>query len=220
MKPLVCIFAHPDDEAFGPAGSIAKFASERDVYIICVTNGDSHDQFTKKDGYAKKLGEIRRNEMQKSAKVLGVKKVIFLEFSDGSLSNNLYHEIANKIESILQELKPDIIMTFEQKGVSGHIDHITVSMVSTFVFQKLEFIKNIFYYGELKEMMKLIPSYFIYIPPGYEREEFDLHINIEEFWDKKLKAMEQHESQEEDRKLVLGILEKFPKEEHFFVAKK
>ena len=48
MAPLVCIFAHPDDEAFGPAGSIAKFASERDVYIICVTNGDADDKLTGK----------------------------------------------------------------------------------------------------------------------------------------------------------------------------
>src|SRR5688500_16556268 len=102
MSPLVCIFAHPDDEAFGPAGSIAKFASERDVYIICVTNGDADDGLTGKKDYAETLGKIRRKELELSAEVLGVKKVFYLEFKDGTLSNNLYHQIADKIEEILE----------------------------------------------------------------------------------------------------------------------
>ncbi len=220
MKPLVCIFAHPDDEAFGPAGSIAKYATERDVYIICVTSGNSHDQFTKKKGYAKTLGEIRREELNNSAKILGVKKVTFLEFDDGSLSNNLYHKIADKLESILTEIKPDTVMTFEPHGISGHIDHIAVSYITTFVFNKLVFISTLLYYAESNEMMKLIPSYFIYVPPGYKKEEFDLTLNIEDFWDKKLAAMQAHKSQEEDYNLVLGILKQFPKEEHFLIKKK
>ena len=98
LKPLVCIFAHPDDEAFGPGGSIAKFASERDVYLISITNGDAGKS---SNGQSKMLGVIRRKELSASSRILGIKKVFFLNFKDGNLNNNLYHEIALEIEKIL-----------------------------------------------------------------------------------------------------------------------
>jgi LmbE family N-acetylglucosaminyl deacetylase len=213
MKPLVCIFAHPDDEAFGPAGSIAKFAKERDIYLICITDGNAGNNSQKENG--KTLGQIRKEELEQSAKILGIKRAYFLNYPDGTLSNNLYHEIAEKIEKILTELKPDTILTFEPHGISGHIDHITTSLVSTFVFKKLEFIKKLLYYAELEEMMKEIPSYFIYVPPGYKKHELDLTIDITEFWEIKLKAMQSHKSQKEDYEFVLNIISKFSKEEHF-----
>src|SRR6185312_17447051 len=96
-KLVVGIFAHPDDETFGPGGTLCKFAEEgNEVYIICATSGETATGV--KD---KKLGEERRIELKNSAEILGIKKVFFLDFQDGDLSNNLYHEIASKVEKIL-----------------------------------------------------------------------------------------------------------------------
>src|SRR3989344_3431403 len=138
-RPLVCVFAHPDDEAFGPSGTIAKFAQDRDVYILCATNGEA-------GGNHKNIAQIRRNELLKSAKILGVKKVYFLNFIDGTLSNSLYHQLASKIETKLKILKPDSLLTFEPRGISGHIDHITVSMVTSYVFQRLSFVRKLLHF--------------------------------------------------------------------------
>src|SRR3989337_253656 len=102
-KKVVCIFAHPDDEAFGPSGTIAKYADGREAYIICVTDGNDHNNGTKN------LSQIRKNELRNSAKILGVKKVYFLSYSDGHLCNNIYHEVARKIEKIIKRLKPDTL---------------------------------------------------------------------------------------------------------------
>jgi LmbE family N-acetylglucosaminyl deacetylase len=86
MKPVVGIFAHPDDEAFGPSGTLAKFAKEgRDVYIICVTKGDAGDNYSDKTN---NLTDIREEELKASAKELGVKEVIFLDFKDSLLSKS------------------------------------------------------------------------------------------------------------------------------------
>ncbi|MBI4159549.1 PIG-L family deacetylase [Candidatus Wolfebacteria bacterium] len=85
MKTIVCIFAHPDDEAFGPGGTIAKLAKKNRVYIICATKGEAG-----KDSRRKKMGVLhdhRASELVASAKILGVKKVYFLGFKDGTLSN-------------------------------------------------------------------------------------------------------------------------------------
>ncbi len=220
MNPIVCIFAHPDDEAFGPGGSIAKFASERDVYIICVTNGDSDDQFTGKTGFGKKLGEIRRTELRKSAKILGVKQVEFLNFKDGSLCNNLYRDIAEKLKVKLDRIKPDTILTFENSGIVGHIDHIAVSLISGYLFQKIDYINKLLYWCELDLFLKEIPDYFIYIPPGRNKSEINFTINTEKFWDIKVKAMREHESQKDDADWILNLKKNQPKEEYFLIKSK
>src|SRR3990167_7504777 len=173
LKPLLCVFAHPDDEAFGPAGSIAYFAAQRDVYIICVTSGDAAI-VKDKDSLAK----IREKELLKSAEILDL------------------------------------------KGVSGHVDHVVVALATSFVFQKLKYVKTLLYYCELKEMMEQIKDYFVYVPPGYNKQDIDLTIDVSKYWDTKLKAMRAHESQKDDADWIIGMISKFPKEEHFLKLEK
>lgn len=217
MKPLVCIFAHPDDEAFGPSGSIAKFAKERDVYIICVTDGDAGQNSSSQ---TEELGKIRRNELLKSAGILGVKEVFFLGYKDGGLCNNLYHELASKIEQKLKELDPDTLMTFDLTGISGHIDHITVALVTTFVFRNSATVSTLLYYGEKAAVLDEYHDYFIYMPPGLKDTEIDMEIDINEYWDTKIMAMKTHVSQKHDCEMIESVIGKFPKIEYFKVLKK
>lgn len=216
-KPIVCVFAHPDDEAFGPGGTIAAFARTRDVYIICTTNGDAGKNYSKK---TQELGEIRKNELLQSANVLGVKNVFFLGYKDGSLCNNLYHELAQKIQNILETLKPDTLLTFEPRGISGHIDHITVSMVTTYVFEHTEFVKTILYYCITEQSRALMKAYFIYFPQGYKTSEIDKIVDTQSVWSLKVKAMRCHESQIHDVARILHNQERLPKKEYFIVEKK
>ena len=145
MKPVViAIFAHPDDEAFGPGGTLATFAKTDDVYIITVTGGEAGKNSLSKSNQT--LSNIRKQELLNSAKILGVKKVFFLGFKDGTLSNNLYHKIAAKIEKKLTRLKPNIVITFEPGGVSGHLDHIATHFITTFVIKKLKKTPELWYY--------------------------------------------------------------------------
>ncbi len=218
MKPIVGIFAHPDDEVFGPGGTLAKFVLEgRDVYLICVTDGDAGMNSSQKN---KDLGEIRREELLASAQVLGVKHVFFLGYKDGSLSNNLYHEIAEKIEPILEELQPDMIITMEPRGVSGHLDHIAVSMIASYVFEKLSFVHELWYYSLTEAARSLQEGYFIYFPPGYKTSEISKTVAIASVWEQKEAAMYQHESQRHDMDKLLGAFLKGPQEESFIILKK
>jgi LmbE family N-acetylglucosaminyl deacetylase len=212
MKSLVCVFAHPDDEAFGPSGFIAKEALTRDVYIICVTNGDSYGDT--------KLGKIRKEEIQTSANILGVKKVFFLGYKDGTLSNNLYHELAGKIEDVVKSLKPDTLLTYEPRGVSGHIDHIAVSLITTFVYQKLKFVNTLLYHCMPETQRKFVRGYFIYFPPGYKKEEIDRVEDVKEVWNKKIEAIKAHKSQDKDGKTILSFMHIIPKKEYFMVLTK
>jgi LmbE family N-acetylglucosaminyl deacetylase len=41
FKTLLAVFAHPDDETFGPGGTLAKYAAEgAAVHLICATRGE------------------------------------------------------------------------------------------------------------------------------------------------------------------------------------
>jgi len=218
MRPLVAIFAHPDDESFCAGGKLALESKKRDIYLICITDGSSgmNDTHSKKE-----LSQIRKNELNESAKILGIKKVFFLNYTDGCLCNSLYHEIASKIEEIIDGINAETIITFEPHGISGHIDHITVSMISSFVFHKNKNLKQLFYCCvDEKEQLMAGKDYFIFFPEGYKKAEIDLTVDITSVWRKKINAIQAHKSQKHDIDRMLEVFEKLPKEEHFLVRNK
>lgn len=219
MKSIVCIFAHPDDEAMGPGGTIAKLAQENNVYLLCATKGHAGNNSSSQS--QEKIFRIRTQELLNSARILGIKNVTFLGFRDGYLANHNYHKLADKIQKKLEEIKPDTIITFEPRGISGHLDHIAVSLVTTFIFYKLPFIKELLYFCITEKHRKLFgQNYFIYVPPGYKTSEIDLVIDISSVWEKKLSAIQQHKSQQQDVDSILEDLKQLSQEEHFVVLKK
>jgi len=217
MKPVVAIFAHPDDEAFGASGTLALLAKEREVYLICVTDGSEGMNSSKK---TQALAEIRQEELLNSAKILGIKEVFFLGFKDGSLSNNLYHTIAEKIQKILEEIKPEMLLTDELRGISGHLDHIAVSFITSYVFKRLSFVHELWYYCITEKRAQSVQDYFIYWPPGYKKEEISKTVDVSVVWEQKTEAMYQHESQRHDVERILKEINGLPQEENFIVLKK
>lgn len=217
-KTIVCVFAHPDDEAFGPSGTLYKLSQDNDVYILCATKGQAGQD--SRSETSESLTSKRAKELKESAKHLGIKKVYFLGFKDGTLSNNLYHALAEKIKTHLELLKPELVITFEPQGVSGHIDHIMVSMVTTFAVKKLSFIKELWYSCIPEDRAAKLVDYFIYFPPGYKKSEIDKTVDVTDVWDIKVKAMRIHESQKPDADKILNSFKNFPKEEYFLVEKR
>jgi LmbE family N-acetylglucosaminyl deacetylase len=221
VKKVVAIFAHPDDEAFGPGGTLALLAKEAEVTLICVTNGAAGECAIIHD---ESLEDVRKHELHKSAEILGIKKVIFLRYHDGKICNDLYHEIADKLHPLLVELKPDTLISFEPRGVSGHIDHIAISFITTYLFQKLPFIKQLLYFclhqTQRARMEATFADYFVYFPDGYTDAEIGKVVDITTVLDTKITAMRAHASQEHDVERILHVQATLPREEYFLVKKK
>lgn len=215
-KPILCVFAHPDDEAFGPAGTICLEAKDRPISIICLTDGDAGKSHLTNDPTDLRL--TRRDELRKSAKILGVSDVRFFGYNDGSLCNLLYHEIAEKMSRIVDEIRPDILLTYEHLGISGHLDHVFMSLVTSFVFEKNLIPTQLWYYGTLREKLLMYNDYFIYMPPGYDRSQFDVIVNIESVYRTKVRAMRAHASQRHDANRIIIRDRKFAKEECFIIV--
>ncbi len=216
-KNILAVFAHPDDEAFGPSGLIGYLSEKNNLYLLVITDGAAGKNSLK---IKKPLSEIRKKEVKKSAQILGIKKVYFLNYQDGFLSNNLYKEIKNKIEEFVNTLEIDYLLTYEPRGISGHLDHIFVSLVCSHIALKNKKIKDLFYYCLSKKQRKNINDYFIFFPPGYSRKEIDYYFDYLTFLDKKINAIKAHQSQKHDADEILKNLKGKENKEYFFSLKK
>lgn len=217
MSTVLGVFAHPDDEAFFTGGTIATLARDHDVYTICVTDGSAGENSSNKKG---DIAEIRKAEALEAGKILGVKETFFLDYQDGTLANHLYHALAGKIQKIVERLRPDILLTFELRGISGHIDHMATSATTSYVFERTNFIKELWYFCNTEKIKETIEDYYIFWPPGYKDSDISKTIDIAPVWDTKISAMIAHNSQMHDVMRILKQAEKFPKEENFIILKK
>ena len=213
---ILCVFAHPDDETFGPGGTIALLAQRHTVWIATATRGDAGKDSRR--GNRRSLADERPRELRAAARILGAKGVIFLNFRDGELSNNTYHVLARRIEAVVRRLRPHTVLTYEPLGVSGHLDHIATALTTRFIYERQPSIKRLLSYCiSAKRANAMRPGYFIWVPPGYERSTIDLTVPTAGIWDTKVRAMFAHRSQRHDIERILVRAKRFPQEESFLV---
>ncbi len=137
MKTLLAILAHPDDESFGPGGTLARYAAAGvSVHYLCATRGESGTVDAERMGAHKTVADLRASELACAAQALGLAGVHFLGYRDsgmpGSADNahadSLFaaplDEAAARIIEHIDRLKPDVILAHDQFGGYGHPDHI------------------------------------------------------------------------------------------------
>src|SRR5688500_12252534 len=85
-KTILAVLAHPDDESFGLGGTLALYASQGyDTYLICATRGAAGTlDKARLEGF-KDTAELRTDELNRAAKILGLKKVFFLDYRDSGM---------------------------------------------------------------------------------------------------------------------------------------
>lgn len=217
-KTAFVILAHPDDESFGPGGTVALLSKTHDIYLFCATKGEAGSDHSKNNGLP--LHEVRANELREASVLLGVKEAIFLGYQDGQLANNVYHKIADQITVYVKKLQPDRIITYEPRGVSGHLDHVAMSMIASFIYTRNECIKELHYFCLDQKQRGTTQKYFIYFPPGYSDNEISKRVDITSVLDKKIEAIKKHVSQMEDVEKVLEMHKNMRLEECFIILKK
>jgi len=217
-KTAFVILAHPDDESFGPGGTVALLSQTHDIYLFCATKGEAGKDYSEDDGIS--LPEKRAKELREASAILGVKEVIFLGYQDGYLSNSVYHEIAAKITPYIVKFQPDRIITYEPRGISGHLDHIAMSMISSYLYIKNDCIRELHYMCIDEEQRRKGHDYFIYFPPGYPNNQISKRVDITPVLDKKIAAIKKHRSQLKDVEAMLEFHKNKRVEECFIILKK
>lgn len=195
---ILGVAAHPDDLDFVAAGSMAQWAADgADVSYLILTDGGQGT--SDREMSASRLIERRREEQRAAGKVLGIKEVLFLDFPDGGLENSL--DLRRNVVRAIRRLRPDMVVTMDPselyaagRGIINHPDHraagqAVLDAVYPFARDHLAFPELL---AEGLEPYKVQTV----LLDNFERQNFA--VDISDSLDKKLLALQAHESQMPD----------------------
>lgn len=123
-RHILVVFPHPDDEAFGAAGTIALHTQKGvPVTYACLTLGEmgrnmGNPIFANRET----LPELRKKELIHACEIMGIQDLRMLGFRDKTLEFEEEEILINKIKEIIDEIQPSLVITFyPEHGV--HPDH-------------------------------------------------------------------------------------------------
>lgn len=136
---LLAVFAHPDDEAFGTGGTLARCAAAgAAVTLVCATRGEVGEIADERLATRETLGRVREEELRCAAATVGVREVIFLGYRDSGMAgtpenahpdayiNAAEAQVVAQLVAIIRRVQPEVVVTFEPNGGYGHPDHIAI----------------------------------------------------------------------------------------------
>jgi N-acetyl-1-D-myo-inositol-2-amino-2-deoxy-alpha-D-glucopyranoside deacetylase len=160
-RRLLLVHAHPDDECINNGATMARYVDDGvGVTLVTCTAGEmgevlvpdlSHLSYDEKGG----LGEHRRGELVEAMAVLGVTDHRFLggfgRFHDSGMAwheeghavaaetipDNAFwttdlNEAADELVTVIREVRPQVLVTYDQFGGYGHPDHIQAHRVAMY----------------------------------------------------------------------------------------
>lgn len=133
------IFPHPDDESFGPAAAIhAQLQQGHDVYLYTLTRGGASRQRFKYNLSIEEMGEVRYREMLNVERTLGLTGMKVDDLPDSGLKELDPRVIERVVERHIDEIRPDIVVSYPVHGISGFHDHLIMHAVVKRVFLAMQ----------------------------------------------------------------------------------
>ena len=146
-RRLLVALAHPDDESFGPAGTIVHYASHGvAVHYVCATRGEAGDVKPELlDGYHS-VADLRTEELGCAAHYLGLTGLHILDYRDSGMENTPENrnpsslirapleEVAEKITRLIRRIRPQVVLTHDPSGGYFHPDHVKVHQATHLAF--------------------------------------------------------------------------------------
>ncbi len=155
-RTLLAVFAHPDDETMvGPL--LAHYARQprTRVVLAIVTNGDKGVMPFAKIPAGEQLAAVRAKEAACACAALGTDPPVLLGLPDGGLaSSQALAQAAMKLKSVIDDVRPDVIVTWGPDGGYGHPDHRLVSAVVTQLVQAGDATRLLYYVGLPKSRLE------------------------------------------------------------------
>lgn len=217
-KRLAAVFAHPDDDTYGVAGSVALHAGPGiEVSVVMATSGEAGRIFDPSLATRETLGVVREAEDRASWAEIGVPVAFhFLGRPDGGLAGVPRDELAAQIAEVLADAKPDVVVTFGPDGVTGHEDHIAIGAAATEAFHLAreragdrEGFARLLYVGlarsDLDGWNEILRSRGMepldptqpFVPRGVSDETIAVRVDCSPVYERKLEALRQHKTQGE-----------------------
>ncbi|BBI34068.1 bacillithiol biosynthesis deacetylase BshB2 [Cohnella abietis] len=123
-KRILVILPHPDDEAFGASGTLAKYVSNgAEVTYACLTLGEmGRNMGIPPFASRVTLPAIRKKELEEACQAIGIQDLRMLGFHDKMIEFEDQEQLDGRIAALVSELNPSLVITF-YPDYSVHPDH-------------------------------------------------------------------------------------------------
>lgn len=142
MSVFVSFHAHPDDEVFSTGGVMRQAADAgHRVVLVTATDGAVGEFPEGILAEGETLAARRRIELEESARVLGVQRLVMFDYADSGMAGTAdnanplafanvdVEEAAQRLADVLIEERADLVTIYDSNGGYGHPDHIQVHHV-------------------------------------------------------------------------------------------
>jgi N-acetyl-1-D-myo-inositol-2-amino-2-deoxy-alpha-D-glucopyranoside deacetylase len=156
-RRLLLVHAHPDDESINNAATMARYVAEGDrITLVTCTLGELGEILEPRyaglaSDRADQLGGYRISELATAMKILGVTDQRFLgragRWRDSGMIDTpgntdprafwrcasdpaAFDEAVNSLVEVIREVRPQVLVTYNETGGYGHPDHIMAHRVA------------------------------------------------------------------------------------------
>ncbi|MFI0940871.1 PIG-L family deacetylase [Streptomyces sp. NPDC021020] len=169
---LMAVHAHPDDEATGTGGILARYAAEgiRTVLVTCTDGGCGDGPDGVKPGEPghdpAAVAVMRRHELEASCDVLKISDLEMLDYADsgmmgwatndapGSFWRTPVEEGAARLAELMRHYRPDVVVTYDQNGFYGHPDHIQAHRITMAALELTDLTPKVYWTTAPRSMMQ------------------------------------------------------------------
>ena len=237
-RTLVCVHAHPDDEALFTAGISAHYgALGYQVVLVTCTNGRlGFDQHARPGYELDHDGEAtvatRAGELLRAARLAGFTRVVNLGYEDSGMTGwaqnenpNAFMKVdveagARTLAALFDEVGAHVVVTYDENGFYGHPDHVQANRVTTRAVQLSSITQRLYYpvlpRGVLEKFTRdakaqgvYLPAWIIEATPDTPDELVACVMDVTAYAAKKQEAISLHQSQIDNGDLVKMSLELF-----------
>ncbi len=156
-RTILAVFAHPDDEAYGPGGTLAHYAMQGDaVHLLTFTRGEAGSLGVSKELEPDELARLRTIELKVASEALGLSSQKIVGWPDSGLASMPFEDGVGVVGDALRLHEPDVLITFHREGVSRHPDHTTVYgwVMEAFARTDVKTVARVYGWGILEELCK------------------------------------------------------------------
>ena len=171
---FLAVHAHPDDEATSTGGVYRLLADQgvRTVLVTC-TNGECGDDpdgakpdADHHDGDL--VAAVRAKELDRAVQVLGIDRLIRLGYRDSGMMGwpqngdpecfwaTPVGDAAAKLAEIINEERPQVVMTYNEIGFYGHPDHIQANRITSAALLLIDYEPTLYYNAIPDSVMEMM----------------------------------------------------------------
>lgn len=228
---LLCVHAHPDDEALFSAGISSHYgALGYNVVLVTCTDGRLGFDAEQRPGSdphhdSDATASTRALELQRSAQLVGFTRSIMLGYRDSGMAgwsqnrdprafiNADAQNIAKVIAAIIDETNAAVVVTYDENGFYGHPDHIRTNEVTRRAIEMSSAAQRLYYpvvpRGVLAEFTGAattqglsLPAWILDAVPDTPDESVATVMDVRSFASQKQRAIAAHASQVDNLDLV------------------